>query len=272
MGYSRCCERPGVRPRYRAFMARLVRRAWGGGTAPGPMAARLAPLVLGFLAACVVPGEAEELPWVDALAAGWRPVAYGSGGPVEAGPEGLTLEPGYPLSGVAFATVPRVPYELVAVARRDQGDDFFAGLTFPVEAGHLTLVLGGWGGATCGLSCLDGLDAASNETTRYLWHPPGEWVEIRMRVERERLRVELDGEGLWDIPLEGRACALRTEVLASAPFSWSTFATGATLRRLAWRPLEGRRTVQDLALRVLRREPSHAAAPQAGSAGQPSLP
>ena len=220
---------------------------WGAWTA----AALLAGILIPGLGACAAPPEAPGAAWVDALGGGWSPVPYGSGGSVEVTPEGLTLGPGYPLSGVAFEAVPRVPYELVAVARRDQGDDFFAGLTFPVEGGHLTLVLGGWGGATCGLSCLDGLDAASNETTRHLWHPPGQWVELRLRVERDRLLIDLDGERAWDLALEGRACALRTEVLASAPFSWSTFATGATLGRLAWRPLDGRRTVRDLSVRVL---------------------
>ncbi|MBL6722117.1 MAG: hypothetical protein ISQ08_11975 [Planctomycetes bacterium] len=220
---------------------------WGAWTA----AVLLAGILIPGLGACAAPPEAPGAAWVDALGGGWSPVPYGSGGSVEVTPEGLTLGPGYPLSGVAFEAVPRVPYELVAVARRDQGDDFFAGLTFPVEGGHLTLVLGGWGGATCGLSCLDGLDAASNETTRHLWHPPGQWVELRLRVERDRLLIDLDGERAWDLALEGRACALRTEVLASAPFSWSTFATGATLGRLAWRPLDGRRTVRDLSVRVL---------------------
>jgi hypothetical protein len=95
---------------------------------------------------------------------------------------------------------------------------------------------------------LDGLDAASNETTRHLWHPPGQWVEVRLRVERDHLHIDLDGERAWNLSLEGRACALRTEVLASAPFSWSTFATGATLSRLAWRPLEERRRARDLAV------------------------
>lgn len=199
-----------------------------------------APLLL-LLAACASPGGEPSTPWVDALAGGWERLdGYGSGAEVTAEGTDLVLAPGYPLSGVRFAEVPEPPFELEALARRDQGDDFFAGLTFPVPHGHLTLVLGGWGGATCGLSCLDGADASSNATTRYLWHPPGQWVRIGLRVEADRLTIALDGEPTWDVDLTDTICSLRTEVLASAPFSWSTFSTGATLRRLRWRPLTGR--------------------------------
>ncbi len=244
----------------------------GAGWRARTTAALLAGILIPGLGACAAPAEAPGAAWVDALAGGWSPVPYGSGGSLEATPDGLALGPGYPLSGVAFEAVPQVPYELVAVARRDQGDDFFAGLTFPVEGGHLTLVLGGWGGATCGLSCLDGLDAASNETTRHLWHPPGQWVEVRLRVERDHLHIDLDGERAWNLSLEGRACALRTEVLASAPFSWSTFATGATLSRLAWRPLEERRRARDLAVSAGSRAAKTGEALEAAALSSRSMP
>lgn len=201
----------------------------------------LASTLCSVLAACGVPREGtpfREL--VGTPLDSWVDVPYGSSAVVEMGPEGLALPMGDPLVGVHWPSLElTTPYELIARARRDQGDDFFCGLTFPTRQGPLTLVLGGWGGATCGLSCLDGLDAAQGATTRYMWHEPGRWVDLRVRVEAEQLRIWLDGQLTWDLELAGRVASLRPEVLASSPLGWSTFSTAATLSRLAWRPLSG---------------------------------
>ena len=55
---------------------------------------------------------------------------------------------------------PTMNYEVSLKAMRVNGNDFFCGMTFPVNDDHLTLVVGGWSGTVIGLSCLDGYDAS----------------------------------------------------------------------------------------------------------------
>ena len=74
--------------------------------------------------------------------------------------------------------MPGLNYELNVVARRVEGSDFFCGLTFPYQDSHCTLILGGWGGALVGLSCLDGRDASENETTRLMPFEKGRWYDV----------------------------------------------------------------------------------------------
>ena len=62
-------------------------------------------------------------------------------------------------------TFPKVDYEVNLDAKRVAGNDFFCGITFPVGKRFCSLIVGGWGGATVGLSSIDGKDAAENETT-----------------------------------------------------------------------------------------------------------
>ena len=115
------------------------------------------------------------------------------------------------VTGVTFTgtDLPRSDYELRLEARRLDGTDFFCGLTFPVGERHLTLIVGGWGGAVVGLSSLDGEDASANETRRTMSFRKGEWYPIRLRVARERVSVWINGEQVIDQSLVGRELSLR---------------------------------------------------------------
>ena len=148
----------------------------------------------------------------------------------------LQIGMGGPLTGVTWTgPLPPPEYELEVTARRDLGSDFFCGLTFPVADSHLTLVLGGWGGSVCGLSSLNGLDAAHNDTRRTRYFAPGRDYTARICVTRERVVVTLDGEPLCDADLAGRECGLRPEVLLSRPLGLASFATEASVRSVRWR-------------------------------------
>ena len=61
---------------------------------------------------------------------------------------------------VLTADFPREDYEVSLEARRLEGTDFFCGLTFPVGKEPCTLIIGGWGGTTVGLSNVDDYSAA----------------------------------------------------------------------------------------------------------------
>lgn len=197
-----------------------------------------APLLA--LAACHAAPTAP--PWVElfdgASLADWQATRFGGEGDVRVERGALLLGAGSPLTGVTFAGAPpTTPYELEVTAARVEGLDFFCGLTFPVRDGHLTLVLGGWGGSVSGLSCLDGDDAAGNATRTVRGFQDGRAYTARLLVRDERVEVLLDGAPFLAAELAGRELSLRPEVELSRPLGVATFATEARISALRWRPL-----------------------------------
>jgi len=169
---------------------------------------------------------------------GWVVTPFGGEGEVELEDGAVTLEMGSYLTGIHLADgvpFPRTGYELVVVAARVSGTDFFCGLTFPVGGSHLTLVLGGWGGALTGLSCLDGLDASDNETKSFRSYVAGRDYVARVRVEADRVRAWVDDELVADVALAGRTLSLRPEVYLSRPLGIASFATTARVSSVRWR-------------------------------------
>lgn len=145
----------------------------------------------------------------------------------------IQLEAGGPLTGITFRGEPPTnDFELALEARKLKGSDFFCAATFPVEDSHCTLVLGGWGGTTVGLSCLDGKDASENETTQYIKFEPDRWYAIRIRVADSKIQCWLDGDPIIDVSYDGRKVSLRTEVLRSRPLGFCSYSTQAQLREL----------------------------------------
>ena len=179
----------------------------------------------------------------EAVPSPWRPIDFGGGGEIEPRERGVRLHAGSPMTGVAWpadatrAPLPTTDYELEVEAARIAGTDFFCALTFPVGEQFLTLVLGGWGGSTCGLSCLDGLDAANNRTTTYHRFEKGRACRARVVVTSARVEAFVDDQPLCAVDLAGLALSLRTEVLLCRPLGIATYATTADLRSVRWRPL-----------------------------------
>ncbi|MBL8732420.1 MAG: DUF1080 domain-containing protein [Planctomycetes bacterium] len=204
-------------------------------------------LLLATFPACTAvpepsPPAAAEASWQVLFDAGcvapWVATDFGGQGDVRVLDGRLELGMGNPLTGVTWTeNVPHGDYELELTARRDAGNDFFCGLTFPVGEQHLTLVLGGWGGTLCGLSCLDGKDASRNETRTLRRLGRGVDHDVVVRVAAGRVVVTLDGEPLCAVDTRGRTLDLRQEVLLSRPLGVASFATTASLARLRWRSL-----------------------------------
>jgi hypothetical protein len=227
------------------------------GAGIGGARAAVALLVLGVLTACESPPAAKSeaatvdpatnaAPWRPlfdgATPSGWRVVSSGAGGPVDVENGRLVLGQGGPLTAIALdpaaaAALPRDDYELELIAARLLGNDFFVGLSFPVPKGELTLILGGWGGALCGLSCLDGYDASGNETKSFHRFEKGRDYRVRVRVASGRVMATVDGELLADVDSNAHRCELRTEVAPCAPLGLATWETTASVAALRWRPL-----------------------------------
>lgn len=215
-------------------------------TAPRRSAAALALAATIALAGCAAAPDAGSgaPPWrelFDGKALGGFAVTdFGGQGEVAVRDGRLHLGIGNPLTGVTWTGAPpRGDYELELVARRDQGNDFFASLTFPVGNACLTLVLGGWGGSLCGLSSLDGLDASRNGTRTSRAFPAGRDAHVHLVVTADAVRVDLDGAPLLRTDLRGRRLSLRPEVELSRPLGLVAFASEGSIARLRWRPRGG---------------------------------
>ena len=125
----------------------------------------------------------------------------------------------------------------VAAHVRLAGNDFFCGLTFPVGQSHCSLILGGWGGTTVGLSNLDGRDASENETTREMRFEDKRWYRVRVAVSVTHIRAWLDNESIVEVARAGRRIGIRPEVEPSLPMGIAGFRTGAGIRAIQIRAL-----------------------------------
>lgn len=210
-------------------------------------ARRVVPCLLGVAVAGCATTAAD---WRTVLPAGadspWEAVVFGGDGPLRQLPDGsLELGAGAPLTGVRWpgagwlADAPG--FELEVEVTKVQGSDFFCGLTFPVpgarEPGCCTLILGGWGGALVGLSCIDGRDAADNATATAIGFEDGRTYRVRLIADGRSIRAELDGETVVQHPVAAHRFTLRAEVTATAPLGLCTYTTTALVHRIRVRPL-----------------------------------
>lgn len=177
---------------------------------------------------------------------GWKDSGFAGAGETRVEPnfrgQGpvILIEAGQSLSGVTFTNpVPKQNYEITLEALKVQGNDFFVGLTFPVGEAHATLVLGGWGGATTGISSIDGLDASENDTTKFLGYDKDKWFRIRMKVTPAKLETWINDEKIVDQDLKDRRISMRFgEIENSVPLGLATYQTTTVIRKVEIRPVQ----------------------------------
>ncbi len=156
----------------------------------------------------------------------WRAGVFGDSDELDFEEGGAVLPIGVPLTGITYLDeAPQGAYSLEVQATKKYGNDFFLGVTFPVRDGHVTLVLGGWGGSLCGLSCIDGEDASTNATQSFRSFPNGKRQTVVIEVTDERVRASVNGDELVDVSLDGHSFSVRPEVSPSVPLGISSFAT-----------------------------------------------
>ncbi|YCM45878.1 hypothetical protein V2O64_07605 [Verrucomicrobiaceae bacterium 227] len=189
-------------------------------------------------------GETEakaEVTWIDLDPAKWKPLNFGGEGAAAWTDGVLHLDAGAELTGMLFeGDLPEIPYELELEARKVTGSDFFCGLTFPVRSRDecVSLIVGGWGGGTVGISSVDDQDASSNDTTTYHNFEEGHWYAIRVRVEEEGIAVTIDDEQVVDLKIAGKKLGLRQGVIElCAPLGFAAWQTESEARGLRWRSL-----------------------------------
>lgn len=176
---------------------------------------------------------------------GWKDSGFAGAGEVTVLPDFkgqgpvIRIDAGQSLSGLTFTNpVPKTNFEITLEALKVQGNDFFIGLTFPVGEAHATLVLGGWGGATTGISSIDGLDASENDTTKFLGYEKDKWFRIRMKVTPARLETWINDDKVVDQDIKDRRISMRFgEIESSVPLGIATYQTTTVVRRVQIKPV-----------------------------------
>ncbi len=183
----------------------------------------------------------ETLSWKTTDAEDWKEIQFGGEGSAQWNDGVLTLDAGVELTGTQYAgKLPSIPYELELEARKVAGNDFFCGLTFPVSSKEecVTLVVGGWGGGTIGISSIDDMDASENGTTTFANFEEGRWYRISVRVEEGQLSAFIDDKQVVDLATKGRKLSLRLGAIEyCAPLGLAAFQTESEIRGFRWRSL-----------------------------------
>ncbi len=187
---------------------------------------------------------AEEVPgWTNLFNGenldGWEKANFGGQGAVSVSDGNIIMNWGETLTGITWkGDFPEIDYEISLEAMKIQGNDFFCGLTFPVEGYYATLILGGWGGTVTGISSIMGMDASENETSTMRKYEKNQWYKIRLRHEADRLTAWLDDEVIVDMDTVGADFDIRPEVSLSVPLGIAAFQTTTALRNIRYRKLE----------------------------------
>ncbi len=171
---------------------------------------------------------------------GWKITDFGGQGDVYVKDGQIILEMGADLTGITWTKpeiLPKVNYEVSLDAMRVEGTDFFCGLTVPVRDEFCSLILGGWGGGVCGISCIDGMDASENDTTCFREFENKRWYHVRLRVTDKRIQAWVDDEKIIDQDIEGAKLSVRIEVDLSKPFGIASWQTTAALKNIRVRRL-----------------------------------
>jgi len=173
------------------------------------------------------------------LAANWRVIdEMKDHGPVTLTDGVLRLGAGVPMTGVAYtgkAELPLKDYEVSFEARRVDGEDFFAALTFPVRDKDTaaTWVLGGWGGKCVGISCLQFQAADENETTNWIEFTTGTWYRFRLQVRENRLTGFIDDKQIFDADTEGKKITMRFgDIEFCRPLGFASYSTVGEVKNL----------------------------------------
>ncbi len=169
----------------------------------------------------------------------WKSSEFGGEGEVAVKDGVIVMQQGSEMTGITWTggDLPKINYELALLAQRIDGSDFFCGLTFPIKETPCSFIVGGWGGGVVGISSLDGLDAANNETSRYESFEKGRWYKIRLRVSEKGLMGWIDDKQVIGVETKGRKISIRAEVELSRPLGVACYSTVSGLKEIKVRDL-----------------------------------
>lgn len=170
----------------------------------------------------------------------WHPTSFFGEPRVKVESGQIILEVGKDLTGITWngPPLPTTNYELALQAMRVEGNDFFAGVTFPVDDSFCSLILGGWGGSVVGLSSINGMDASENDTSQSMEFEQKRWYNVRLRVTPANIEAWLDDRQIINQNLTGVKVDTRIEVVPSQPLGIASWRTKSALRDIRLRRLD----------------------------------
>ncbi|QGY42513.1 DUF1080 domain-containing protein [Maribellus comscasis] len=169
---------------------------------------------------------------------GWEVTNFGTQGPVKVSAGNIILNYGDGCTGVTYTNdFPTVNYQLSLEAKRVSGNDFFCGITFPVDTTFCSFIVGGWGGPVVGLSTIDGKDASENETQIMMSFEKDKWYKIRLQVSDQKIMAWIDEKNVLDFETADHKISIRPEVSLSCPLGIATWNTTGVLRNIRMKKL-----------------------------------
>jgi hypothetical protein len=164
---------------------------------------------------------------------GWEVTNFGPQGSVSVSNGEIILGIGEGCTGITWkGNFPSINYEVSLDAKRISGNDFFCGMTFPVGKSPCTLIVGGWGGTTVGLSNIDGLDASDNSSRKLMKFEKNRWYHIRLAVTGYKIQAWIDSLRVVDFTIGNGKLSIRPEVELLKPFGIASWNTTAALRNI----------------------------------------
>lgn len=164
---------------------------------------------------------------------GWEITNFGPQGPVYVSGENVILGMGDGCTGITYRNkFPEINYQVTLEAKKVAGNDFFCGITFPVGKVPCTLIVGGWGGTTVGLSSINGKDASENETTTLQKFEKDRWYNISLIVKADTIKALIDNVRVVDFAIGKNKLSIRPEVELSKPFGICSWYTTAAIRKI----------------------------------------
>ena len=132
--------------------------------------------------------------------------------------------------------LPTNNYTVYYEARRTEGNDIFAGLTFPYKNTFATLIFGGWSDSVCGISSIDGYNASENETYTCYSHVNNQWYTVQMYVTTDSIRASIDSVPFVDLKTTGKKLDVRS--LLPTGFTLCTYNSAGEIRNLRIKKLK----------------------------------
>ena len=175
---------------------------------------------------------------------GWEITNFGPQGPVYISGNEIILGMGDGCTGITWKKpFPETDYKVALEARRVSGNDFFCGMTFPVGKDPCTLIVGGWGGTTVGLSSIDGMDASENETTSLKSFDTDRWYRICLIVREDSIKALIDDVVVVNFKRGAKKLSIRPEVDLSRPFGIASWNTTAALRNIRVEKISNKQSI-----------------------------
>lgn len=170
----------------------------------------------------------------------WQSAGIEGEGSIAIAVNEITLGPGQPMTGVKFTAwsdlkLPLIDYAIEFEAQRVEGQDFFAGITFPIRRIDTcaTLIVGGWGGGLVGISSIDAQNANENATRSEQRFVNGQWYRFRLEVREDELKGWLDERLIINASIKGRTLSLRPgQIEQCVPSGVATYLTTGKIRGL----------------------------------------